>query len=213
MTRPLLICDCDEVLLHMVRHFGVWLRERHDIAFAHETGSFAADDLRRWHARSSTSASGACSTSSFPPRWSARRLVPGAAEALAAIAETADIVILTNLGDHCRDHRIDAARARTASTTASRPIAAARAIRSRGWSPNMAIRSRCSSTTSPCITNRSPSTRPQVHRLHLVAEPAWRRNVPPAPFAHARIDDWDAGARLDRRSASPRTNPPYRPKE
>src|ERR1700712_4520628 len=22
MSRPLLICDCDEVLLHMVRHFG-----------------------------------------------------------------------------------------------------------------------------------------------------------------------------------------------
>ena len=30
--KGLLICDCDEVLLHMVRHFGVWLRERHDMA-------------------------------------------------------------------------------------------------------------------------------------------------------------------------------------
>ena len=33
MSRPLLITDCDEVLLHMVRHFGVWLRESHDIDF------------------------------------------------------------------------------------------------------------------------------------------------------------------------------------
>ena len=32
---------------------------------------------------------------------------------------------------------------------------------------------------------------PSVHRLHLVAEPAMAHNVPPAPFAHARIDDWE----------------------
>ena len=42
MTRPLLICDCDEVLLHMVRHFGTWLRERHDIAFDAKLPGIAA---------------------------------------------------------------------------------------------------------------------------------------------------------------------------
>ena len=31
--KGLLICDCDEVLLHMVRHFGRWLDEAHDIDF------------------------------------------------------------------------------------------------------------------------------------------------------------------------------------
>ncbi len=31
--KPLLICDCDEVLLHMVRHFGTWLGDVHDIDF------------------------------------------------------------------------------------------------------------------------------------------------------------------------------------
>ena len=31
--RPLLITDCDEVLLHMVRHFGTWLGEAHGIDF------------------------------------------------------------------------------------------------------------------------------------------------------------------------------------
>ena len=31
MTRPLLISDCDEVLLHMVRHFATWLGEAHEI--------------------------------------------------------------------------------------------------------------------------------------------------------------------------------------
>ena len=39
-TRPLLITDCDEVLVHMVSHFDAWLGEVHDIRFAFETGSF-----------------------------------------------------------------------------------------------------------------------------------------------------------------------------
>ena len=34
MSRPLLITDCDEVLLHMVAHFGAWLDEAHDLDFA-----------------------------------------------------------------------------------------------------------------------------------------------------------------------------------
>ena len=33
MSRPLLISDCDEVLLHMMVHFRDWLDEAHDIAF------------------------------------------------------------------------------------------------------------------------------------------------------------------------------------
>ena len=41
MTRPLIISDCDEVLLHMVRHFGAWLGEAHDIDFAIGAGDFS----------------------------------------------------------------------------------------------------------------------------------------------------------------------------
>ncbi|HEU0311354.1 MAG TPA: HAD family hydrolase, partial [Sphingomicrobium sp.] len=40
MSRPLLITDCDEVLLHMVSHFDAWLGEAHGIRFAFETGNF-----------------------------------------------------------------------------------------------------------------------------------------------------------------------------
>jgi hypothetical protein len=31
---------------------------------------------------------------------------------------------------------------------------------------------------------------PSVHRLQIVAEPSMASQIPPAPFAHARIDDW-----------------------
>ena len=39
-AAPLLITDCDEVLLHMVSHFDAWLGEAHGIRFAFETGNF-----------------------------------------------------------------------------------------------------------------------------------------------------------------------------
>src|SRR3546814_11762366 len=45
--KPLLICDCDEVLLHMVCHFGTWLRETHDICFTPDGGDFARSMTRQ----------------------------------------------------------------------------------------------------------------------------------------------------------------------
>jgi hypothetical protein len=33
---------------------------------------------------------------------------------------------------------------------------------------------------------------PQVWRLHMIAEPRLAAHTPPAPYAHARIDEWAA---------------------
>ncbi|MBN8809194.1 MAG: HAD family hydrolase [Sphingomonas sp.] len=192
MTRPLLICDCDEVLLHMVRHFGTWLRERHDIAFAHESGSFVAmthadgspvEHERIWGMLDEF----------FPAEMERQTLVPGAAEALATIAERADIVILTNLGDHCRDHRIAQLathginhRVETNRGGKGGPVAAL--VAEYGNPVTVFVDDLPGHHES--VANHAPT----VHRLHLVAEPAMAPNVPPAPFAHARIDEWE-GAR------------------
>ena len=40
MSRPLLITDCDEVLLHMVVPFAEWLDEAHHIHFDVDSGDF-----------------------------------------------------------------------------------------------------------------------------------------------------------------------------
>ena len=37
-ARPLFVTDCDEVLLHMVRHFSSWLDEEQDVLFRPEDG-------------------------------------------------------------------------------------------------------------------------------------------------------------------------------
>ena len=41
MSRPLLISDCDEVLLHMVGHFAEWIEEAHGLRFSLEEPGFA----------------------------------------------------------------------------------------------------------------------------------------------------------------------------
>ena len=46
MSRPLLITDCDEVLLHMIGHFREWLAEAHGVDF-----NLAAAGLSRRDAR------------------------------------------------------------------------------------------------------------------------------------------------------------------
>ena len=103
--RPLLISDCDEVLLHMVRHFGVWLDEAHAIDFDLGAGDFANSMTRRDGGPAVTREEmWALLGGFFPDQMDRQTLVPHAADALAAIAKVADIVILTNLGDHCREY-------------------------------------------------------------------------------------------------------------
>ena len=46
MSRPLVITDCDEVLLYMVTPFQQWLDEDHAIDFRMEGNNFA-NALRR----------------------------------------------------------------------------------------------------------------------------------------------------------------------
>src|SRR5690606_2651277 len=42
VTLPLVVTDCDEVLLHMVRHFRAWLSEAHGIGFTLDGNPFAS---------------------------------------------------------------------------------------------------------------------------------------------------------------------------
>jgi len=39
--RPLLITDCDEVLLHMISHFAEWIEEAHGYRFSLQEPVFA----------------------------------------------------------------------------------------------------------------------------------------------------------------------------
>lgn len=187
--KPLLICDCDEVLLHMVRHFGTWLGEAHAIDFAHGSGDFTALTRRDGSPPPSREETWAFLGEFFPAEMARQTLVPHAAEALAALATQADIVILTNLADDCRQPRIDqlarfgiAHRVECNHGGKGEPVA--RLVAEHGASVTVFV-------DDLAVHHESVARHaPQVHRLHMVSEPDLAPAVKPAPFAHARIDDW-----------------------
>ena len=190
--RPLLICDCDEVLLHMVRHFGVWLRESHDIDFTPNGGDFSTSMKRRdGGPPPSRDEMWRLLEQFFPAEMERQTLVPHAREALAALSETADVVILTNLGEGNRQPRIDQLlghgmdyRVETNQGGKGDPVA--RLVAEHGGPVTVFVDDLAVHHAS--VARHAPG----VHRLHMIAEPELAPNVPKAPAAHVRIDDWRA---------------------
>jgi hypothetical protein len=190
MPRPLLITDCDEVLLHMVAHFQEWLGEEHAIDFAFESGDFAgalthrangglvAED-RVWPLL----------TDFFRREMHRQTLVPGALDALGRIGEVADIVILTNLGDEAHGWRVEQLAAHgiaheVVCNQGGKGVPA-RAIIDRHRAPKSVF------VDDLAVHHASVARHaPETWRLHMVAEPRLAPAVPRAEHAHARIDDW-----------------------
>jgi hypothetical protein len=190
MTRPLLITDCDEVLLHMVAHFRDWLDEEHGIDFALAEENWGEALVRR-----DTGAVVAPTEvwpyldSFFDTEMERQTPVKGMIEALDRITAHADIVVLTNLPDHRRQPRID----QLARHGIGHEVycnqggkGAALAAILETHAPPVAV-----FVDDLAFQHRSVAeATPQVWRLHMIAEPLIAPGRPQAPDAHARIDDW-----------------------
>ncbi len=190
MTRPLLISDCDEVLLHMVRHFADWLGDVHEVDFTIGTWELAKSMKRRGSEEPMTREEMFGYLGGFfPDEMHRQTLVPGAGEALAMLAERADIVILTNLEDHCRTHRIDQLAGhgiahRVECNQGGKGAPVARLVAEYGDPVTVFV------DDLPHHHESVAEHAPGVWRLHMVSEPQLAPGVPPSPHAHARIDDW-----------------------
>jgi hypothetical protein len=190
MGRPLLITDCDEVLLHMVSHFQDWLGEEHGIDFAFETGDFAGALTHRDSGqRVAEDRVWLLLTDFFRGEMHRQTLVPGALEALGRIGEVADIVILTNLGDEAHGWRVE--------QLAAHGIAHEVVCNQGGTGePARALIERHNASNTAFVDDLPmhhasvAKHAPEVWRLHMVAEPRLAPAVPAAEHAHARIDDW-----------------------
>lgn len=188
--RPLLITDCDEVLLHMVSHFRDWLGEQHAIDFQIGAGDFQRSMRRRQGEDPLTQEEmWGLLNGFFPAEMERQTLVPHAAEALAALSEEADVVVLTNLQDVCRQPRIDqlarfGIRHRVECNQGGKGGPVARLVAE--YAPSVAV----FVDDLPVHHESVAKHAPEVHRLHMVSEPALAAAMGPAPFAHARIDDW-----------------------
>lgn len=194
MRRPLLITDCDEVLLHMVAHFDDWLDEAHGIDFAFESGSFGdAMTIRDTREPVPAEKVWPLLEQFFREEMHRQTIVPGAVEALGRIGEVADIVILTNLGDHAHSWRVEqlerhGIRHEVVTNQGGKGVPARAIIDRYGAGATAFV------DDLPVHHASVAKHAPQVHRLHMIAEPRLAPAIPKAEHAHVRIDDWPTAA-------------------
>ena len=188
--KPLLITDCDEVLLHMVKHFRSWLDEHHQIDFTIGRGDFHQSMRRRDRdGPLETEEMWGLLRAFFPLEMHRQTLVPGAAEALKALAETADVVVLTNLTDECQQPRLEqlarfGINHRVVCNQGGKGEPVAKLVAEFGGPVTVFV------DDLPIHHTSVAKHAPDVHRLHMVSEPELAPAMPPAADAHARIDDW-----------------------
>ncbi len=189
--RPLIITDCDEVLLHMVSPFRDWLGEAHGITF----------DFKRDFETALVKADG-----SIVPRegiWTLlngffdgemHRQMPiaGAVQSIQHLQEHADVVVLTNLNDHRqldRSRQLSAVGLDLPVYTNQGPKGGALQAIVAEYGPSRAL----FIDDLPQHHDSVSQITPEVMRLHLVGEPLIAAHIAcaaKAGHAHARIDDW-----------------------
>ena len=192
MTRPLVITDCDEVLMHMVVPFAEWVDAEHGVLFRIEDASFAGALKRKECGTPLEAAEVWPLLDAFFRGEMARQYpIPCALAAMTAIAEQADIVVLTNVGPEHQEARI----AQLALHDFHAPVIGSRGGKGEPVRRLIDEREPGVAIFIDDLANHHKSVAaeaPQVWRLHMVGEPAIADKVPPARHAHARIDGWTA---------------------
>ena len=190
MSRPLVITDCDEVLLHMVSHFREWLDEAHGVDFSMSGGDFS-NALTRNGAPLERMEMWGLLNGFFKTEMPRQTLVPGARGALTKLQETADVVVLTNLIDEHQGARAEQLRALGIDlpvhcNQGGKGTPVRRLVDE--YRPSVTVFIDDLPQHHESVARHVPNT----FRLHMIAEPLLQ-HIPTAPDAHARIDDWFAG--------------------
>ncbi len=190
-ARPLIVSDCDGVLLHFIAPFIDYLRDIHGYSLKME--SFAlTGNVRRPDGS-------AVEGHEFPPlldgffttHMPQQTPIPGAADALQHLARSCDVVVLTNIADHHAERRT----AELQRMGMPYPV-----IGNQGGKgpPLKKLLDEFQPSEAIFIDDLPPNHTsvkthvPHVHRLHMVAEHEVRHIIPQSPDAHARHDDWPA---------------------
>jgi hypothetical protein len=193
MSKPLIITDCDEVLLHMAAPFRDWLGETQGISFSMAGGDFS-------NAMTRTADGSLVAVADMWPLLNLffdsemhRQLpIPGAVAALEQLAERADIVVLTNLLDHRKEPRTQQLATHGINfrvyTNQGPKGPALNAILDE-FRPSRAIFIDDLAQHHGSVMELAP----HVKRLHLCGEPQLAPHIAcahAAGHADARIDDW-----------------------
>lgn len=193
MSRPLVISDCDEVILHMVAPFKMWLEDSQGIDFDLSGGDFGKS--LRWRENGeflSLDEIWKKLGGFFDTQMESQLPIDGSINALNTLAQEADLVVLTNLVDSRRDHRAQqlashGLHAKVYTNQGPKGPALAKIIEEFQPSKALFIDDLAQHHTSV------KETTPAVTRLHLCGEPMISSVIPcahKAGDAHARIDQW-----------------------
>jgi len=190
MTRPLIITDCDEVLLHMLVPFREWADEAHDLHFDFDRLKFA-DALRHKESDEPVTREVVWTmlTAFFDDEMGRQKPIDGAMKVLARLSAVADIVVLTNIDERHRQGRVDqlaghGLHAPVFCNHGPKGPPLARIIADRN--PSVALFIDDIAEHHASVAEHAPG----VWRLHMVGEPELKGKIPPADMAHVRIDDW-----------------------
>lgn len=193
MSRPLVITDCDEVLLHMIVPFRDWLDEAHAIDFDlagrdfitamryRKTGNLVEkDDI--WSLLNGF----------FDTEMNRQMPISGAVAAIHALAAEADVVVLTNLADHRRAMRAE----QLAGHGIELPVFTNTGPKGPALKAIVEQHRPSRVFFLDDLAHHHQSTAelvPHVTRVQMVGEPLVAPHVPcgyKAGHAHARIDSW-----------------------
>ena len=194
MSRPLIISDCDEVILHMVVHFKEWLEESQGIDFSLEGGNFGealtyqdsgkkVDGEQIWRLLGGF----------FDTEMERQKPIAGAIEALNMLSEKADVVVLTNLVDFRRDDRAQ----QLAAHGLKAPVFTNQGPKGPALQRIVAERAPSRAIFIDDLAQHHLSVKetvPGVTRLHFCGEPMIADSIDcahKAGHADARIDRWD----------------------
>jgi FMN phosphatase YigB (HAD superfamily) len=194
LSKPLIISDCDEVILHMVAPFRDWLGEVHDVDFSmsdndfskalkHRTSGELVEPGDIWRLLNLF----------FDTEMHRQQPIIGAVEGIRQLGEHADVVILTNLGDHRQQTRAQQLRdvgieARVFTNQGPKGPALQAILDE--YQPSHAI----FIDDLPQHHGSVAEVAPHVTRLHLCGEPLLAPHIACAHrlgHAHARIDEWE----------------------
>lgn len=185
--KPLLILDCDEVILEFAGPFKRWLHEARDIELRFD--SFALSGNMRH-----LSDGRLVDMAEFPAlldRFFAegQHLQDPAEDAIATLtrlSEAMDLVVLTNIPAAWRDIRLD--RLKTLGLDV--PVYANDGPKGRMVKELAGDRRAVFVDDLPPHHDSAAKHAPDVGRLHMVADAMLRPLIPAAPAAHARLDRW-----------------------
>jgi hypothetical protein len=186
-VRPLLILDCDEVILEFAGPFARWLREARAVDLTFNSFALVGNMRHLADGRPVDPADfPALLNGFFAEGQHLQAPAEGAIEALSALSARMDLVVLTNIPEAYRDIRLEILKGHGLDV----PVHANDGPKGRMIATLAGDRRAVFVDDLPPHHSSAAKHAPAVGRLHMVADATLRGLIPAAPDAHARIDSW-----------------------